>query len=240
MSDITLNGRTYSNVQEVKYNNKNVNVFNVNGVEVWRKSIEVSNVLSDNSWNTISQVSRAGEAQNYWQIGDTKTFSFNGVAKIAVIIGFDIDSENSITFWSQDSLGSFVMHSNNDEYGWENTSLRSSLFNGEIYNGLEDSLKSTIRTVKKRSYYNSKINVTEDKLFLLSLNESIGTTKNVLKQEGTQYDYFNSLTSWPDSNWWTRTCNGNQNNYYYIMLGANTSSTRSGTNDMRVRPGFCI
>ena len=57
--------------------------------------------LSSNSWATIKQASDAGQAANYWSVGDTKTitingrmgdFSFSNLSVQAFIIGFNHNS----------------------------------------------------------------------------------------------------------------------------------------------------
>jgi hypothetical protein len=37
-----------------------------------------SNILNDNSWETISQVAQAGEGELYWDVGDVKMIELNG------------------------------------------------------------------------------------------------------------------------------------------------------------------
>lgn len=70
----------------------------------------ISNVLNDNPWSVISAVSAAGEAQNYWSVGDTKAVTLNGTVGTetftnqtfyAFILGFDHNSAiegNGISF----------------------------------------------------------------------------------------------------------------------------------------------
>lgn len=73
--------------------------------------VVVSSVLNDNSWDTISKVSQAGQAANYWNVGDTKTIVINGTvgnttfSNLSIdvfIIGFDhnsaIEGTNRIHF----------------------------------------------------------------------------------------------------------------------------------------------
>ena len=73
--------------------------------------LRATNVLNDNSWETISKVAAAGKAQNYWAVGDTKEVIINGTVGVttfnnlsvwAFIIGFNhnssIEGNNSIHF----------------------------------------------------------------------------------------------------------------------------------------------
>lgn len=41
-------------------------------------SIAVDSILNNNSWDTISNISRQGLASHYWNVGDTKTITLNG------------------------------------------------------------------------------------------------------------------------------------------------------------------
>lgn len=68
---------------------------------LWPSTSEVSPVLNDNSWATISRVASANEGENYWSIGDCKQVTLNGtVSKLnlsnystyAFIIGFNHNS----------------------------------------------------------------------------------------------------------------------------------------------------
>lgn len=70
----------------------------------------VDSVLNNNDWATISSISAAGTASNYWNVGDTKQVTLNGtIGTLSVsnlnlwvfILGFDHNSSiegNGITF----------------------------------------------------------------------------------------------------------------------------------------------
>ncbi len=48
------------------------------GLLIWEKPASISPVLNDNDWATISEVSSAGQAANYWNVGDCKAVLING------------------------------------------------------------------------------------------------------------------------------------------------------------------
>ena len=48
-------------------------------------------ILENNSWEDISKVAKSGKASQYWNVGDTKKFTFNNAVYEAQIIGFDHD-----------------------------------------------------------------------------------------------------------------------------------------------------
>ena len=54
------------------------NVIWLNQGNVVEDALVVSNVLNENSWQTISKVAELGEAQNYWSVGDSKEIVLNG------------------------------------------------------------------------------------------------------------------------------------------------------------------
>ena len=54
------------------------NVIWLNQGNVVEEVLVVSNVLNENSWQTISKVAELGEAQNYWSVGDSKEIVLNG------------------------------------------------------------------------------------------------------------------------------------------------------------------
>ena len=63
----------------------NVSSFTQEGITFWNKIP----TLEEASWEFISEVSRAGKAQEYWYVGDTKTISIGGETYKAIIISFD-------------------------------------------------------------------------------------------------------------------------------------------------------
>lgn len=69
---------------------------------VIKSDVKATEILNDNKWDTISKIASAGQAQNYWAVGDTKEIIINGpvdtrvtfdnLAIWAYIIGFDHNS----------------------------------------------------------------------------------------------------------------------------------------------------
>lgn len=77
------------------------------GVLIWEKPASADPVLNNNDWATISEMSAAGQAANYWNIGDRKAVLVNGtVGTLTInqtlyvyIIGFDHNgATNTIDF----------------------------------------------------------------------------------------------------------------------------------------------
>lgn len=86
----------------------------INAIRVYNITFfDAESVLNNNDWTTISAVSKAGLASNYWSIGDCKTITLNGtIGKnsydnrdiCSFIVGFDhnidieTNGEHSILF----------------------------------------------------------------------------------------------------------------------------------------------
>lgn len=91
---------TVTMVREEKTVSRTVNVVAYTDYAI--KVMLVSAILEENDWETIREVSDAGEGENYWDVGDLKSITLNGkVGKTtltnlkisAFIIGFNHNSE---------------------------------------------------------------------------------------------------------------------------------------------------
>ena len=118
------------------------------------------------------------------------------------IVGFNHDdlSDGSgkagITFGMKNLYYSnYKMNSSNTNAGgWEECKMRTSTMQ-EMFNNLPDELQAVIKTVNKKATAGSQstsITTSQDKLWLYSLVELTSTTKNGYKDEGTQYEYWQS------------------------------------------------
>ena len=95
----------------VNYNAKSITLHVTN-------NLNISEVLQDNSWQAISEVSRAGLANTFWEIGDTKSVRVQGkIGTLEVdqdlgvyIIGFDQEGNQGIQF------GTFKSMTSDDKY----------------------------------------------------------------------------------------------------------------------------
>ena len=187
-----------------------------------------SSNFADNDWATIQAVTQAGLAKfTGWHIGDTKTIQVNGSTKTVKIIGFNHDALNSITLITTEHIGTHVMNpattsnpSGTNTGGWEASDMRAWL-NNYVYEGMTD-VKNYIKTVTKTSnntgYQATSVSNTQDKVFLLSVQElgcNTGTSyTSLFSQEGSTYEYFeNNVFS---GGGWTRTSlPGTRVSWYY-------------------------
>lgn len=70
--NITYNTKTVNNIT---YNGKEVTNITYNGKIIYEG---VSSTLNKVSWNKIKEITQAGQAANYWNVGDTKDITING------------------------------------------------------------------------------------------------------------------------------------------------------------------
>lgn len=141
---------------------------------------DVSAILNDNDWETISDVSTAGLAANYWSVGDRKAIILNGTcskltfsnqAYYAYILGFNhnpiYEGNNSIHFqFGFDSLTDGIncafMSGYNDDSdfymnptatnsgGWENSFMRNTVCS-TFFTCLPSDLQNVIKLCAKYS-----------------------------------------------------------------------------------------
>ena len=65
----------------------------INAIKVYNITFfDVESVLNDNDWATISNVSNAGLASSYWNVGDTKTIVVNGRVGNTTFSNLSIDA----------------------------------------------------------------------------------------------------------------------------------------------------
>lgn len=173
------------------------------GVLIWEKPESISAVLNDNDWATIREVSDAGQAANYWNVGDRKGVYLNGTAGsislngtwYCYIIGFDHNSSregtNRIHFqfgYTALSGGKQIMFysdtmnpTQTNNGGWNSSYLRTTAMVG-YKNCMPSDLQGVLKTVTKYSDNTgggsdtaSYVTATTDTVFLLAEYEVFGS-----------------------------------------------------------------
>ena len=219
-------------------------------------------VLENNDWETISAISKAGKAAEFWNIGDLKNISIGGVTYAAQIIGFDHDdvtdpaaygrAKAGITFQFQKCY--VTSYAKSDYNNWGNAYLRT-IVNTNLYGDFTEDLKNAIVQVNKKYQMNSKnsyLGTSNDNVFLLSSFEVFGKTSNgnSLAIDGTQYSFYaagkskvktDAASSTPRS-WWLRTIYGDDTNKYFMLVKTNgvESFILDKTSKYYLAPAFCI
>lgn len=213
----------------------------------------VSRTLEQNSWETIAEVSAAGQASTYWSVGDTKSTTINGRTYHAQIIGFghdDLDTGDAkyglssymggrnkagITFQIQEaSYEAYPMNNSKTNSGGWNLSLMRTKTCAQYLSYMESSLRNVLRKVSKKTTSGGKstaIQTTQDTVFLPSRREICGTNDAGYSQEGSRYSYYSSgnvttksrLVYGQACSWWLRSPSVN-----YTDMFNNISDTDPG------------
>lgn len=218
-------------------------------------------VLEDMTWSEIAAISEAGLAEQYFSIGDTKSFWFGK----ATIIAFNHDDLYSggkagITFmagggtisrvdWntmaSLAGLSSMtrINKTNTCVGGWGASELHYNL--DYIISRNITLLYNSAKFVNKTYYtwdslddyisnkYNPKTNIATSKFFLFSMGET--STGNPWDGEGTFYEYFNNHSLWG----WSRSMvPTNMTGFAYYDSGTWKEMAASTSGNLSI--GFCL
>lgn len=183
-------------------------------VAVWGTVI----TFATSSWSDISDVCEAGEAEDYFALGDTRTeyLTKDGTSYACKlkIIGFSHDDKSDGSGKAGITVAFFNFPSTLSAYKlgyWTSSSADQTHFeSGEtrayvtaIQSYLPSQLQSVIKTVSK-SYSQmetSSLQTYSKKLFVLSINEAgweIVGVKDGMKATGTVYQYFEENSFYGD------------------------------------------
>jgi len=221
------------------------------------KNVSSTKSFSADSWSTIIANVKNGNTSSY-KVGDTKTVTLTstdtniaGTYKVR-IANMSTPEECSTKGFSQTACG-FVIefvdiiitgglsNVSANGNGWPGTFMRSYV-NSNIYNALPSELKSgiiTTYTVSGQGRYDSKNNISTDKLYLLSTKEVWGELfqYDSAGDETRQLDYYKELGVTTKNysgaikqykSWWLRSANYiDQASFYYVSTSGNWSSTYS-------------
>ena len=102
-SNVFLTGElTASSVNGSNVIKEKINIPHV-GATIMRNAIVASTTLNDNDWSTIQAIAKKGSGELYWNVGDRKAITFNGVIDsnltftnytcYAYILGFNHNKE---------------------------------------------------------------------------------------------------------------------------------------------------
>lgn len=187
---------------------------------------KADSILENNSWETIAQVAAAGKAQEYWNIGDTKTlYRRDGTTKFSTarIVAFDHydyteggstynsgKNKTGITFWLEDGIGQMgQMESNPTKYVLYSASDVHNVYcHSIIPDQIEQDIKSFIKTVTVVK--TTSVADTFSASFFVPSAIEFGYPSNSNIEDGsTIFPYFSSGNSKTYSNYfWTRSPNG--------------------------------
>lgn len=183
-------------------------------------------VLENNSWETIAKVAAAGKAQEYWNVGDTKTlYKTDGTTKFSTarIVAFDHydyteggstynngKNKTGITFWLEDGIGqNGQMKANPTEYILYSASDVHNVYcHNIIPDQIEQDIKSFIKTVTVVK--TTSVADTFSASFFVPSAIEFGLTNNSEMEDGsTIFPYFsNGNSKTYSTSFWTRSPTG--------------------------------
>lgn len=222
---VTYNGNTiYSTTESAIAKIKTKGTYCLNDIVITLTvggggDLPAKDTLENTSWADIVTVSKAGEASNYWNIGDKKTVTYNGNTYFVQIIGFDHDNVSNptaygrqkagITFqWGKTDdgvdagdaylnagmiVGYYPMNSDPTNVGGWRESLMRTTTMPAVKAQLPQELQSVIVNVDKltsEGNQSTTVETTSDDLWLLSEVEIFGSTEYSATGEGTQYEFY--------------------------------------------------
>ena len=215
----------------------------------------IGTALNDMTWEQIQTISDAGKAADYFNVGDTKNITLDGVSYPVQIIGFNHDTKTDggtagITFQMVDCLNSTYQMNSSDTNsgGWTSCAMRTSTM-ATLLSQLASDLKNAIVKVKKLSSAGNQstaIYTTEDSLFLLSEVEIFGSTTHAKAGEGSQYEYYQSGNSRVKtvnraaSTWWERSPDGSAITNFCGVSSNGIADHYIASSSYGVSFGFCV
>lgn len=211
----------------------------------------VGTSAEDCTWDEIKAISEAGKGDEYFNLGDTKTFTTtDGKTIVMEIVAFNADTKADgtgtagITWISKDFLAQNSMNATTTNLGgWLDSEMRSWLQN-DVYSTLPNDIQNVITGVNK-TYYDFKTDSTltcEDTIWLPSAREIFGGSD----YENSGVDYTNHFTDELTRKkgglpWWLRSAAGSydgDNSFSYVngngYAALNWSNAKYG-----VVLGFC-
>ena len=184
------------------------------------------NSFSSNDWETIITICKQNAVPDNWRVGNFKTIDFSTHVARATIIGKKHDtktdgSKAALTLLIEVNEKGVMNISGTNAGGWAASDARTKAVNN-IYNSMPEELKSGIVEVKKYSSkgeQSTEIEITNDKVFLLSEVETAGTNEYSAAGEGVQYEYFKNGNKIDDETWLRSPSIKDDNCFCYYQIG---------------------
>lgn len=233
------------------YENTKFGVYNNLG-----KHIELKNI----SWKDINKLSELHICQEYFNVGDEKTFKINNNDYTVQIYGFNHDDlansngKANITFGFKNVLNYTypINFENPNNGGWSCSDVRTHL-NKKFYETFPNELRSVIKEVNKVSDTGNRdantLYTTTDKIFIPSVEEvgyDVANKDIVVFGQGSKYEIFNKTTREKINfenrsvSWWTRSCITNSNYDFFYLKKDGDILFKSGNFFQGIVPCFCI
>ena len=205
--------------------------------------------LSDNSWSIIKLASQANSIPSTWNIGDTKTFTYNGDTYTARLVDktgkYKRASDDSVAYLGFEVTellpDSEVYNSNGNSNNPNNSELLAKMNSGTIWDNMDAELKSVLETVKVKvaeSGTSSTIIDWEGKLFLPREHDLFSSRQYSVQAEWdliTQDQYYQAnntnsarikykKNSSSSSHYWQMSSNATYSNFMCLVGRGGTES----------------
>lgn len=204
-----------------------------------RKQNPYDPVFANNTWAKIIKACQNKEVPETWTVGSQKAMTINGTAYVIDIIGkghddyADGSGKAPLTFQLHDCYDDlYAMNDTSTNVGgWTSCAMRQTHL-PTILSKMPTEVQNGIREVNKRTSagnLSATINITADKLFLLSEIEIFGSRTYSEPSEGSQYAYYkagnskvkNDLYGDPNNSWERSPANskaGDESLYFCMVL----------------------
>lgn len=215
----TLDGQSASGVVQV--------------VGDYAASVEFIPAFADATWAQIIEICQKRKVPEHWTVGSQNAMTINGASYLIDIIdkNHDAYSDGSgyapLTLQLHDGYATgYAMHSSGtNTVGWEGCKMRKTYLPA-ILAAMPAEVQAGIREVDKCTSAGNKssaIEITADKLFLLSEVEIWGSNTYSFAGEGAQYAYYaagNNLVKQRDGAavyWWQRSPRSTTTNQFCMV-----------------------
>lgn len=229
-------------------------------------SLTDKHILANDSWATISQIAKGGNAESSYALGDEKEITLTtGETLTLRIIGFNHDvlsdgaGFSGITFETKHLMAK-KMNMNptkTNKNGWRGSDMRKRLQpGGSIYTVLPKEVQDVIRPVNKVTSvgYNVKnLETTSDYAFLLSEVEIFGNNSHSFAGEGKRYGYYGEYANIKErrvkklangtgdaENWWERSPLSESGSNFCDVASYGGTFGNSAELSLGVSFGFCV
>lgn len=201
----------------------------------------IGTALADCSWDQIDRICKAGKAEEYFCVGDTKDIVLSTAEPVTMrIIGFHHDNlaaagggKAAITFDTVNCLNAKAVRGNG---GYSATTLYATLVN-TIWGSLPAELRAVTKRVNKIAGEIASLVTTPASIFLLAQVEVTGTfnSTNGIAGEGVQYAFYTSggtrikKVNNVSSAWWLRSPHSGNGAFGQVILSdGGTSMAEAG------------
>lgn len=207
----------------------------------------------DCTWDEIKAISEAGKGDEYFNLGDTKTFTTtDGKTIVMEIVAFNADTKADgtgtagITWLSKEIITKHFMNTTDTHIGgWEDSELRIWM-QSDFYSTLPDVIKNSIVSVNK-TYYDKTSGATKsctDTVWIPSYHEIFNAN---YEGSGVEYTaYFNNYltrikydSSGSAAKWWLRSAGNYYDGTFYAVGSDGFAGSTPASNSYGVVFGFC-